>query len=101
MSKIIGVTVGTTISPRTIKDRLNPVLSVNGEKPDDDGNIEVAMNFEDLSEEQKASLKGDRGPQGEPGHTPVIGVDYFTESDKTELVNAVLTALPDASNVSF
>lgn len=34
------------------------------------------------------------GSDGAPGYTPVKGVDYFTESDKTELVNAVLAALP-------
>lgn len=43
------------------------------------------------------------GPQGEPGKngtngtdgkTPVKGVDYFTEEDKTELVNSVVAALP-------
>lgn len=41
MSKIIGVTVGTPISPQTIKDKLKPVLSVNGTKPDENGNVEV------------------------------------------------------------
>lgn len=38
--------------------------------------------------------KGDKGPQGEPGKTPVKGVDYFTDTDKTELVAAVISALP-------
>ena len=44
--------------------------------------------------------KGDTGPQGEKGDTgadgktPEKGVDYFTESDKTEMVNAVIAALP-------
>ena len=70
------------------------------------------MTFEDLTEEQKASLKGDkgdtgeRGPQGEQGiqgpkgdtgergpagadgRTPVKGTDYFTESDKQEIAMA-------------
>lgn len=41
MSKIIGVTVGTPLSPHTIKEKLKPVLLVNGEKPDEDGNVEV------------------------------------------------------------
>ena len=35
------------------------------------------------------------------GYTPVKGVDYFTESDKTELVSAVLAALPAAEGVGF
>ena len=48
--------------------------------------------------------KGDTGPQGPAGadgYTPVKGTDYFTESDKTELVNAVLAALPAAEGVSY
>ena len=39
--------------------------------------------------------KGDQGIQGEKGadgHTPVKGVDYFTEADKEEMVNDVLAA---------
>ena len=38
-----------------------------------------------------------QGPQGEPGpkgDTPVRGVDYYTEADKAEMVNAVIAALP-------
>lgn len=35
------------------------------------------------------------------GHTPEKGVDYFTEDDKTEMVNAVLEALPAAEGVDF
>lgn len=37
---------------------------------------------------------GANGKDGEDGKTPVKGVDYFTASDKTELVNMVLNALP-------
>lgn len=44
--------------------------------------------------------KGDPGPQGEPGKdgqegiTPVKGVDYYTENDKNELLQELLTMLP-------
>jgi hypothetical protein len=40
---------------------------------------------------------GPQGPQGAPGkdgRTPVMGTDYFTPADKTEMVNAVIAALP-------
>ncbi len=40
--KIIGITVGTPMSPRTLKEKLNPVTSVNGVKADENGNVEVA-----------------------------------------------------------
>lgn len=51
--------------------------------------------------------KGEPGEKGEPGvpgadgKTPVKGTDYFTEADKQEMVNAVLSALPTAEGVSF
>ena len=32
--------------------------------------------------------------KGEPGKTPVKGEDYFTEADKQEIVDAVVSALP-------
>jgi hypothetical protein len=41
--------------------------------------------------------KGDQGIQGEKGvdgYTPVKGIDYFTEADKTEIVQAIIIALP-------
>ena len=44
---------------------------------------------------------GDTGPAGPAGYTPVKGTDYFTEEDKTEMVNAVLAALPAAEGVSY
>lgn len=41
------------------------------------------------------------GHKGEQGHTPVKGTDYFTETDKEEMVQAVLAALPVAEEASF
>ena len=38
--------------------------------------------------------KGDTGANGAAGYTPVKGTDYFTASDKAELVSAVIAALP-------
>lgn len=40
-------------------------------------------------------------PRGDAGHTPVKGTDYWTDADKTEIVNSVLAALPSAEGVSF
>ena len=62
------------------------------------------VTFADLTAEQKATLKGDKGDPGEPGKkgdTPVKGTDYWTEADKTEIVNGVLAALPVAEEESF
>lgn len=48
-------------------------------------------------EKGETGAEGPQGPQGEPGapgKTPEAGVDFFTEEDKAEMVNAVLAALP-------
>lgn len=41
---IIGVTVGTTISPKKIEEKINPVKTVNGKAPDENGNVDVEAN---------------------------------------------------------
>ena len=51
--------------------------------------------------------KGDTGPQGpqgdkgDKGDTPVKGVNYYTQDDKIEMVNAVLSALPTWTGGSY
>ena len=37
---------------------------------------------------------GSNGKDGADGYTPVKGTDYFTASDKAEMVQAVISALP-------
>ena len=59
--KIIGVTVGTSIRPQAMRDKLN--------------------------------LKD--------GYTPKKGVDYWTDKDKQEIVEEVLSALPAAEGGKF
>lgn len=39
--------------------------------------------------------------RGEKGDTPVKGVDYWTEADKQEIIQAVLAAMPDGTEVSY
>ena len=45
--------------------------------------------------------KGAPGAPGAAGHTPVKGTDYWTEADKQEIVNSVIAALPDGTEVSY
>ena len=40
-------------------------------------------------------------PAGADGKTPVKGVDYYTEADKEEMVQAVIAALPNGDEVSY
>lgn len=46
-------------------------------------------------------LKGDPGKDGTDGKTPVKGTDYWTDADKTEIVNDVLAALPTWTGGSY
>ena len=49
-------------------------------------------------------LKGDKGDKGDPGadgKTPVKGTDYWTESDKAEIVADTLAALPTWTGGSY
>lgn len=45
----------------------------------------------DKENPQPVNIKGDKGDKGD---FPVAGVDYYTEADKTEMVAAVIAALP-------
>lgn len=77
---------------------------------DSDGNLSWSNN-KGLANPNTVNIKGPKGNKGDTGatgatgaagangadgKTPVKGVDYWTESDKAEMVNAVLEALPAA-----
>ena len=53
--KIIGITVGTPLNPQKTKEKLNPVTSVNGIEPDENGNVEVET--ADLTEQVERAEK--------------------------------------------
>lgn len=42
----------------------------------------------------KDGVDGSNGVDGSDGYTPVRGTDYYTDADKTEMVAAVIAALP-------
>lgn len=66
MSKIIGVTVGTPTSPKKIENEIKPVKTVNGQEPDENGNVEVVGN------------NGVDGKDGVDGVSPTISVSTIT-----------------------
>lgn len=47
------------------------------------------------------AIRGPKGDPGVPGKTPVKGMDYWTAADKQEIVNSVIAALPDGTEVSY
>ena len=64
------------------KGLTNPeTVNIKGDKGD-------AFTYEDFTSEQLAALKGEKGD------TPVKGIDYFTEDDKSEIVESVLSQVP-------
>ena len=63
-------------------------LKVKGDK----GDMGDAFTYADFTPEQLESLKGP---------APVRGVDYWTESDKSEIVNDVLASIPNYNEESF
>lgn len=63
-------------------------LKVKGDK----GDKGDAFTYADFTQEQLESLKGP---------APVRGVDYWTESDKSEIVNDVLASIPNYNEGSF
>ena len=63
-------------------------LKVKGDK----GDKGDAFTYADFTPEQLESLKGP---------APVRGVDYWTESEKTEIVNDVLASIPNYNEESF
>lgn len=54
--KIIGVTVGTPLSPAKIAEKIKPVKTVNGVAPDKNGNVRVGFDTA-LSEIVDAVIK--------------------------------------------
>ena len=63
-------------------------LKVKGDK----GDKGDAFTYADFTPEQLESLKG---------KTPVRGVDYWTEKDKTEIINDVLGQIPNYNKERF
>lgn len=46
-------------------------------------------------------VPGIQGPAGKDGKTPVVGVDYFTEADKTSMVNSVYALITNGDTASY
>lgn len=57
------------------------------------------MKFEDLTEEQRATLKGDKGDIGPVG--PKGDAYVITDEDKIEIGNMVIAGLPHAEEGEF
>ena len=54
----------------------------------------------DKGDQGAPGAQGEQGAKGEDGYTPQKGVDYYTEADKSEIIQEVIDNLPDLENVS-
>ena len=53
---------------------------------------------------ESGDFKGDpgkNGERGEPGYTPVKGVDYYTEAEKEELIAEIDTSILGEIDAAF
>ena len=64
----------------------------------DNGNWYIGENDTGKPSRGATGAKGDAGATGK---TPVRGTDYWTAADKQEIVNSVIAALPDGTEVSY
>ena len=55
----------------------------------------------DAEQGEYVGIPAIKGADGADGKTPVRGTDYWTAADKQEIVNDVLAALPDGTEVSY
>lgn len=116
-----SATVGQTIAVKSVNENGKPVeweatdFSTSGgsgcvasDTPPEDTSIlwiDTADNSDDTLQDAVnialAQAKESGEFKGDPGKTPEKGVDYYTDTDKTELVNAVLSALPAWTGGSY
>lgn len=103
--KIVGITVGTPTSPEVLKKKLNPVLSVNNTKPDEDGNVELKVNIDQVTPEQvvfpdgayttyalgKVTLTNGMGTFVEPGGTLEDFFNQFVDEKYPETTDPEVT----------
>lgn len=83
------------VDEASIQSKINAALEIAKASGEFDGEKGDPFTYEDFTSEQLDSLKG------APGYTPEKGKDYFTETDKSELVTAVLAQLPKAEEDEF
>lgn len=113
-SKILKVTTASTSYTTTVGDfkpsyrwSLATVLSESGAENVKVGDViwrsyyHYPVGYVDSSYVYTGAYVSIRGATGSAGKTPVKGTDYFTEDDKTEMVNTVIAALPTTEGVGF
>ena len=77
-------------------------VSVDNAYVDDNGHLIIELSTGELIDAGYVVGKdGKDGTNGADGKTPVKGTDYWTASDKAEMVSDVLSALPTWNGGSY
>ena len=96
--KIIGVTVGTPISVDKIKEKINPITSVNGVEADDQGNVDVqvsvpenkiqtAVNTALENAKESGEFDGNQGEPGKDGVSPTVSVEPISGGNRVTITD--------------
>lgn len=111
--KIYGITVGSPLPKSNLKQedpskgdyvKGKDIIPTKVSQLENDSQYLKEADLHAAVEESLALAKESgqfKGEDGEPGYTPVAGTDYFTEADKTDMINRVLAALDNWDEVSF
>lgn len=67
----------------------------------DEGANTVTITLTDNTSKTFTVKNGSKGSKGDKGDLPVKGTDYWTESDKAEIVNSVLAQIENFSTEAF
>lgn len=98
MSKIIGVTVGTPISPATIERKLKPVKTVNGIGADENGNVNIEVGGGGNVPTKVSEFENDAGyitEQALNGYAKTT--DIPTDAHINDLINTALGVIENGS----
>lgn len=95
--KIRGNVVGTNMKPEKVADRVGGVGGggADGYSPTatvTQTDIGATITITDKNGTTTATITN--GKPGADGYTPVKGIDYWTEADRTQMVADVIAALP-------
>ncbi len=114
--QLVNLATETKLIAQSVRDDADNGI-FKGDKGDkgEKGDKGDAFVYSDFTPEQLEALKvkgdkgdtGSQGPQGiqgqkgADGYTPKRGIDYYTETDKNEMVELVMAALPNGDEVSY
>lgn len=97
----------TVITAKNLNDIQDSIIALEGGDSGviphigDNGNWYIGSTDTGKPSRGATGVTGQKGETGTDGKTPIKGTDYWTAADKQEIVNSVIAALPDGTEVSY